>query len=52
MSVIETISKLSKNGRDDALLNYICDNCDEIECELNENEYREPKTHNYDFCVA
>ena len=34
MSVMEKISKLSKNGCDDALLNYICDNYDEIECEL------------------
>ena len=34
MSVMEKISKLSKNGSDDALLNYICDNYDEIECEL------------------
>ena len=34
MSVIEEISKLSKYGCDDALLNYICDNYDEIECEL------------------
>ena len=37
---------------DDALLNYICDNYDEIECELNGDEYKEPKKHNYDFCVA
>ena len=31
MLVVEKISKLSKNGCDDALLNYICDNFDEIE---------------------
>ena len=31
MSVIEEISKLSRNGCDDALLNYICENYDEIE---------------------
>ena len=43
MSVIEDISKLSKNGCDDALLNYICENYDEIECELNGSEYEEPK---------
>ena len=43
MSVIEDISKLSKNGCDDALLNYICENYDEIECELNGGEYEEPK---------
>ena len=41
MSVIEEISKLSRNGYDDALLNYICDNYDEIECELNGDEYKE-----------
>ena len=35
MSIMEKISKLSKNGCDDVLLNYICDNYDEIECELN-----------------
>ena len=49
--------KLSKNGCDDALFNYICENYDEIDCELNEDEYnedeyKEPKKHNYDFCVA
>ena len=31
MSVIEEISKLSRNGCDEALLNYICENYDEIE---------------------
>ena len=38
MSVMEKISELSKNGCDDALLNYICDNYDEIECKLNRDE--------------
>ena len=52
MPVMEEISKLSKNGCDDALLDYICENYDEIECELNGDEYNEPKKHNYDFCVA
>ena len=33
-------------------MNYICDNYDEIECELDGDEYKEPKRHNYDFCVA
>ena len=51
MSVIEEISKLSRNGCDDALLNYICENYDEIECELNEKEYKEPKKHNHNLCV-
>ena len=52
ISVMEKISKLSKNGCDDALLNYICYNYDEIECELNEDEHEESKKHNYNFCVA
>ena len=52
MPVMEEISKLSKNGCDDALLDYMCENYDEIECELNGDEYKEPKKHNYDFCVA
>ena len=51
MSVIEQISKLSRNGCDDALLNYICKNYDEIECELNGAEYKEPKKHNRNLCI-
>ena len=36
MSVMEEILKLSKDGcDDDALLDYICEHHDEIECELN-----------------
>ena len=49
---MEEISKLSKNGCDDALLDYICENYDEVECELNGDEYKEPKKLNYDFCVV
>ena len=48
MSVMEKISKLSK---DDALLNYICENYDEIECELNGEEYKEPKKYDRYFCI-
>ena len=44
MPVIEGISKLSKNGWDDVLLDYIYENYDEIECELNGKEYKEPKS--------
>ena len=51
MSVIEEIMKLSRNGCDDALLNYICENYDEIECELNGDEYKEPKKHNHNLCI-
>ena len=52
MSVMEEISKISKSCCDDALLDYICENYDKIECELNGDEYKESKKHNYDFCVA
>ena len=45
MSVMEKTSKLSKNGCDDALSDYICENYDEIECDYT-------CEHDYDFCVA
>ena len=32
-------------------MDYICENYDEIECELNGDEYEEPKKHNHDFCI-
>ena len=52
MSVIEEISKLLKNGcDDDVLLNYIYENHDELECELNGEEYKEPKKHDRYFCM-
>ena len=51
MSVIEEILKLSKNGCNDTLLKNLCENYDEIECELNGDEYKEPKKHNCNFCV-
>ena len=51
MSVIEEISKLSRNGCDDTLLNYICEIYYEIECELNGDEYKEPKKHNRNLCI-
>ena len=41
MLVMEKISKLSKNGCDDALLDYVCD---EIERERNGDEYKESKS--------
>ena len=52
MSVIEEISKLSRNGCDDALLDYICENYDEIEYELNGYEYKEPKKHNRNISLT
>ena len=52
MPVIEEISSMSKSGCDDKeLLEYVCDNYDEIECELNGDEYKEPKKHNRNFCI-
>ena len=52
MSVIEEISKLLKNGYDDdVLLNYIYENHDELECELNGDEFKEPKKHKRNFCI-
>ena len=53
MSVIEEISKLSKNGcDDDVLLNYIYENHDELECELNGEEFKEPKKCDRYFCMG
>ena len=52
MSIICEISRMSKSGYDDKeLLDYICENYDEIECELNGEEYKEPKKHNRNFCI-
>ena len=52
MSVMEEISRMSKVGcSDKELLGYIYENYDEIECELNGNEYKEPKKRNYDLCI-
>ena len=45
---MEKISKLSK---DDVLLNYIYENHDELECELNGEEFKEPKKHERNFCI-
>ena len=65
MSVMEKISKLLKNGcDDDVLLNYIYENHDELECELNGDEYDDelecelngdeyeaPEKHKRNFCI-
>ena len=49
---MEKISKLLKNGcDDDVLLNYIYENHDELECELNGDEFKEPKKHKRNFCI-
>ena len=52
MLFIEEISRMYKSGSDDKeLLNYICENYDEIECELNGDEHKEPKKHNCNLCI-
>ena len=51
MSFIEEISWMSKSGYSDIeLLKYIDKLFDEIECELNGKEYKEPK-HNHNLCI-
>ena len=52
MSYIEEISWMSKSGYSDIeLLEYIDKHLDEIECELNGKEYKEPKEHDHYFCM-
>ena len=52
MSVIEEISRMSKSGcDDDVLMNYIQNNFDILDCELNGGEYEEAKKHSYNFCI-
>ena len=51
MSIIEKVSWMSKSGYNDReLLDYIDKHYDEIECELNGEEYKEPK-HNRNLCI-
>ena len=53
MSFIEEISWMSKSGYNDReLLEYIDQHYDEIECELNGNEYKEPKKRDRYFCMG
>ena len=52
MSIIEEVSRMSKSGYDDReLLEYIDEHFNEIECELNGEEYKEPKKHDRYFCM-
>ena len=52
MSIICEISRMSKSGSDDKeLLDYICENYDELECELNGVVYKEPKERDRNFCM-
>ena len=53
MSVIEAISMMSKSGYSDrVLLEYIDKHYDEIEHELNGEEYKEPKKCDHYFCMV
>ena len=53
MSIIEAISMMSKSGYSDRkLLEYIDKHYDEIECELNGEEYKEPKKRDHYFCMV
>ena len=49
MSISETISMMSYNNEE--LLEYIDDHYDEIECELNGEEYKEPKKCDRNLCM-
>ena len=52
MSISETISMMSKSGNSDReLLEYIDKHYYEIECELNGEEYKEPKKRDHYFCM-
>ena len=52
MSIIEEVSWMSKSGYNDReLLEYIDKHYDETECELNGEEYKEPKKYNRNLCV-
>ena len=52
MAVIEEISRMSNSGcDDDVLMNYIWYNSDVLECELNGEEYKEPKKCDRNFCL-
>ena len=53
MSILETISMMSKCGyTDKELLEYIDRHYDEIECELNGEECKEPKKLDRYFCMG
>ena len=52
MLIIEEVSMMSKSGYNHReLLEYIDKHYDEIECELNGEEYREPKMRDHNFCI-
>ena len=47
MAVIEEILRMSNSD----CVDYIWYNSDILECELNGEEYKEPKKHNRNFCI-
>ena len=52
MSYIEEVSWMSESGYSNIeWLEYINKHFDEIECELNGEEYKEPKKHDHYFCM-
>ena len=52
MLFIEEVSRMSKCGCNDIeILEYIDEHFNEIECELNEEVYEEPKKHDRYFCM-
>ena len=52
MSIIEAISMMSKSGYNDReVLDYIDKHYDESECEINGEEYKEPKKRDRNFCI-
>ena len=53
MSYIEKVLWMSKSGYSDReLLEYIAKHYGEIECELNGEEYKDPKTRDRYFCMG
>ena len=53
MSIIEEVSRMSKSGYTDIeILEYINYNRDELECELNGEEYKEPKKRDRYLCMG
>ena len=52
MLFIEEVSRMSKCGCSDMeLLEYINEHFDEIECELNGDDYKEPRKQKRNFCI-
>ena len=53
MLFIEEVSQMSKSGYTDReILEYIYKHYDAIECELNGEEYKEPKKYDRYFCMG